>query len=258
MYVNIYIYIYIYIHTHIFICIYIHIFTGGERSNSCHTHTHTRTHTHTNTHSCTHTHTLIYIYIHTRTHMQEGGVPIHAIPVLFNVVDAGMCKTIRFSTWHMSFMFFSFFFSPCSICWMLSTLVRVKWFISECANGSFIFVNWPVQICGKTRVASINYMCAMVHVFVWHDSFICVMWLTDVCDWNLFTCKGTYMIDWVGRLWFLESNNALIPFVTDWGLWCLWEGVCDVCEKGQTSVSDGSVSLTCMTWLIYVCDMTHS
>jgi len=44
------------------------------------------------------------------------------------------------------------------------------------------------------------------------QDFKCLYWIiSKMLFWNVFTCKGTYMIDWVGRVWVTAYLYAFPP-----------------------------------------------
>jgi len=80
----------------------------------------------------------------------------------------------------------------------------------------------------------------MHHVYVWHDSIICVRWLIHMCG-----LSQPYM--WHDKYWCVLHVSfmrmTLLIHVSDMKYWCVWHN--------STSISRAG-------WPIHVCDMTHS
>jgi len=47
---------------------------------------------------------------------------------------------------------------------------------------SFVCVTWLTNVCDMTCVTWLMHMCEMTHAYVWHDSFTCVTWFIHMCD----------------------------------------------------------------------------
>jgi len=79
-------------------------------------------------------------------------------------------------------------------------------------------------------VPRLNYMCAMTHSYVWHDSLTCVPWL-------IHNGAMTHSYVW---------HDSFICVT-----WLI-----DMCHLTHSYVCH--VSLTCVAWLIHMCGMTHA
>jgi len=56
-------------------------------------------------------------------------------------------------------------------------------------HDSFICVTWLIHMCDMTH----SYVWHVTHLYMWHDSFICVTWLIHMCDmWRIPTCDMTH------------------------------------------------------------------
>ena len=146
-------------------------------------------------------------------------------------------------------------------------------------------------ICATWRIG----MCDMTHSYVWHDSFICVTWLIHMCDmthyvwrdlsmcvifchvkhdewficatWLIHMCKMTHSyvwhnsIDYAMYVWHdiykCAMSRRLISQVTH-----IWHSLIQRNGAFSTWTSGGFDSKShwhaCATWLIHMCDMTHS
>jgi len=153
----------------------------------------------------------------------------------------------------------------------------VTWLIHVCDmnhscvwHDSFMCVTWLIHVCDMTHscvwhdsrmcLISLIHMCDMTHkggpwydresqVCVWHDSFICVTWLIHMCDMphkGASRCDLTYV--------FAMAHSHV------------WRDSC-ICvtwliKEHHDVISDmssyGSFTFTCVTWLMHMCDVTHS
>jgi len=131
--------------------------------------------------------------------------------------------------------------------------------------------------------------------YVWHDSFICVTWLTHMCDsashicvtWLTHMCNMThsYVWLWLTQMWD-DARGGSIAVWHD-SFTCVWHDSCTcvwhdsficvwhdslICVTWLTHMWHAHVTgLTrsccccvtwlihmCVIWLIHMCDMTHS
>ena len=129
-------------------------------------------------------------------------------------------------------------------------------------------------------------MWCRTHVYVWHDTFLCVTWLIHMCamtcayvwhdaciclTWHIYTCGVTSWYVWHAVCYILPYNcitlhhaatatHVYMLHITD-----RW----DVCRMTRSYVwHDSFICVTwlmhmcnssiCVTWLIHMCDMTHA
>ena len=81
----------------------------------------------------------------------------------------------------------------------------------------------------------------MTHSYVWHDSFICVMWLISACDMSV-----------TGLIHMFDTTHSYVRhdlFIC--GTWLIH--MCDV-----TRSCVWRDSFICVMWLIHMCDVTRS
>jgi len=125
---------------------------------------------------------------------------------------------------------------------------------------SYICVTWLIHIRDMT------------HSCVWHDTFTCVTWLIYMCDmthscrrrdsficvtWLIHMCDMTHSYVW---------HDSFIRVT--WLIPCMWHDTfIHMNESAQTNLLRNTpVSLyachmstiKCVTWLVHMCDMTHS
>ena len=133
-----------------------------------------------------------------------------------------------------------------------------------------------------------RHMCDMTYSYVWHDSIICVTWLTHVCDMT-HSCVQIY-ISWTTKeqpvllkCWHvIVQHDSLICVTWLIHIWdlthsCVWHDslMCvasffinhqtairfsrqltsHMCDMNHVRVWHDSP--TCVTWLTHMCDMTH-
>ena len=127
-------------------------------------------------------------------------------------------------------------------------------------------------------------MCDMPHSYVWHASFICVIWLIHMCGMNH---PSSVWHDWPSRVW----HDSFAPWRWEWGIYCshICDVICDAtwsracleysiyelteahivaiyditsvytwCDGVMTHSYVWHDSFTRVTWLIRMCGMTHS
>jgi len=166
-------------------------------------------------------------------------------------------------------------------------------------RDSFIRVWRDSLMCATTMtsrryafcVTRLNRMCDMAHLYVWHDSFICVTWLIHMCDYDLALAAHmlwdicvTWLIHphiWHDAhiLWDMTVSRHLVlcrthpvthdSFIRVTCLIHVWHDSCVyVCDYYFVSTvrilwgvthsymwHDSSIRVT---WLIHTCDMTHT
>ena len=77
----------------------------------------------------------------------------------------------------------------------------------------------------------------MTHLYVWHDSFVCVTWLIGICD---MTQLYAWHVSFVCVTWPVHMRDMTRSYV-DVTLSYVWRA-----------------SLICVTWPFHVCDMNYS
>ena len=194
-------------------------------------------------HTCDMTDFCVIFLIHIRNDATYTTWPIHMYDMAHTYVWYGSFICLAWLT-HM-------WYSDMMRCIQHDPFICVTWL------NSFLCVTWLIHMCdmahsyvwhGSTHsyvwhdsficVTWLIHMCDMTHWYVWHDSFICVTWLIHMCDMAHATnmCDITHSCSW--HDWFIcdmthHMNDMTHSYV--------WHG-----------------SFTCETWLIYVCDTTHS
>jgi len=102
-------------------------------------------------------------------------------------------------------------------------------------------------------------MCDMTNSYVWHDSFICVTWLTHMCDMpHSYACHDSLIcVAWLFHLCAMthsyEWHNPCI-YVT-WLIHTCAMILSHTCDMTHSYVCHDS--LICVAWLFHVCAMTH-
>ena len=114
-------------------------------------------------------------------------------------------------------------------------------------HDSFICVTWLI------------YMCDMIHLYVWHDSFICVTWLSGEREGN-FERLWQKSKSFAGRMlqWFIEGihvwdlTHGLIRLIHTRDMTHLWVWETRLMAGNPGALMDVSHSY------VYMYDMTHS
>jgi len=113
------------------------------------------------------------------------------------------------------------------------------------SNSSYVWHNLFIRVIWLTD------MCDMTHSHVWHDSSTRVIWLIHVCDmthrhvWhNSITCVA----------WLIHMCDMTHPHVWYDSSTCVAR-LTDMCDMTHSHVWHDS--FMCVTWLIHTCDMTH-
>jgi len=125
-----------------------------------------------------------------------------------------------------------------------------------------MYAAWLIYVCGVTRsyawrgwfiwVAWVNEsgMTQLTDPYVWHDSFMCVVWLsmTHSCVWyDSSMCvawvlhRSSMCVAWLIHMWMANSSVS-----------CSFACVLLFYMCGK------SCSFLCVVWLIHVCGVTHS
>ena len=86
-------------------------------------------------------------------------------------------------------------------------------------------------------------MCDMTHLYVWHDSFMCVTWLIDICD---MTHSYVWHDSFICVTWLTHMCDMTHSYV--------WH-VAFLCDMAYSYVWHDS--FICVTWLIHMCDMKN-
>jgi len=222
-------------------------------------------------------------------------------------LDSFICNSIMRPrcVWHDSFICVTRLIYMCdmthSYVWP-DPFICVTWRIHMCDithtyvwHDSFICVTWLIRMCDMTRsyvwhdsfirVTWLIHMCDITHTYVWHDSFICVTWLIHMCDvtrsyvWHdsctrHVTCMSVQLcsnddqvcvsqVEILVEFEFVPRNVSFArDLVTEQHAkrkkeitWLIH--VCDISHSDVWRDSFIYV-IICVTWLIHTCDMTHS
>ena len=158
-----------------------------------------------------------------------------------DVVVACMCDMTRLHTWHDFIVTWLVHLHQCRCG------VRVHVWHDSCLHvwhDSFVCVTWLLHICDMTHsyvwhdsficVTWLIHMCDMTHSYVWHNSFICVTWLIHLYQCRSGGCVNVWHDSFTYMTWL---HRDMTPSPTSMSMW----GSC-----------------ACLTWLVYMCDMTHS
>jgi len=103
----------------------------------------------------------------------------------------------------------------------------------------------------------------MTHCYVWHDSLPCVTWLIDICDTDTFELVLSLIWFELGLILQLRHILGGFPSYSGWVscvCWFHWH-VSFSCVTWLTATRgdmSGVDSFIRVTWLIPMCDMTHS
>jgi len=129
--------------------------------------------------------------------------------------------------------------------------VRTK-ILSRCTIHIKQFVNTIHQII-LTQQKSMNFICNMTHLCVWHVAFVCVTLLMQ-----MFALTDTYVWQdsfiWV--TWFIHVSTMTYSHACDICVTCLiymramtliW-----ICDRNHWYDA-----FICVTWLVHMCDMLH-
>ena len=162
-----------------------------------------------------------------------------------------VCDVIDSCVWRDSFM-------------CVTRLIPVCNMTHSCVwHDSFVCVTWLIHVCD------------MIHSCAWHDSFMCVTWLfhvyelTHSCVWhNSFSCMpwlfdmGDMTHPCVCEDSFLCVTETLLMQRATWYSnrritthSCAWRDSCIIVILLTWRVHSYHL---CVTWLIHVCETTHS
>ena len=123
-------------------------------------------------------------------------------------------------------------------------------------HDSFVCVTWLIR------------MCDMTHSYVWHDSFICVTWLIRMCD---MTHSYVWHDSFIRVTWLIRMCDMTHSYV--WHDWFVYDMTQVptyyysnyILERyGHFSMIYGAQGLTLFMWVIYfpwlicICAVTHS
>ena len=149
--------------------------------------------------------------------------------------------------------------------------LRETWLIECCHIG--MCVTWLVQCCCvrmcvtrlvrscRIRVTHIQTQehCG-THSHVWHDSFTCVAWLIHMCGMThshnniLVHVNATTTIEWV--VTFTRVTRRVRCCCIH--MHVVEQLLCMLLYNNSSACSCIHTYVTCVTWLIHMCDMTHS
>ena len=127
-------------------------------------------------------------------------------------------------------------------------------------HNSFTYVTCLIHVC--------VHVCDMSHWHVWHDPFTCVTWRNHICDmtaklvsisahtqvwlrvsyetWHIHVCETTH--SYLRHITHIHESVHTRE--------CIMSHIyMSHCHKHEYVWHD---SFTCVTWLIYMCDMMHS
>jgi len=104
---------------------------------------------------------------------------------------------------------------------------------------------WHDSLTPRTSYARVNSHLEVTHWYVWHDSFIWVTWLIHTCViWLIHMCDMTHSYVWHDSRTCTHLEGSFLwydPFIN-----IMW------------SKHTRDMTHSCVTWLIQICDMTHS
>ena len=244
--IYIYVHICVHIYTHIYFCIY----------------TNTRTRTHTNSR-------LEHVFV-VITPRQPRALAPRSVTAPQSVGNERVCvcvcvcvcacacvlvcvpahaRMVHSYVWHDTFM-----------CVWHDAFIRVTWRIHMCDikhsiiwHETFVNVTWPIHVswwhihtCHMTHshTRRDSFICDdTTHLYAWHDSFARVTWLMHMCDmihsyvWH--DCAMTYHMS-------PKSQHDQLTCPTHIYIYDMTH------SNGCHDV------ITCVTWHMHMCDVTHS
>jgi len=189
-----------------------------------------------------------------------------------------MCDMTRLDGWHDSFICVTWLIHMCDMThsYVWHDLFKYEAWASQ---ASFICVTWLVHMCDTTRsdvwhdssicLAWRIHICDVTHSYVWHDlfirgdhgSFICVTRRIHRCD---MTHSHVWLIYISAVIQSIRDTThtylcACIENVRRDSFVCVNECRTWLIRRMSTSMQDTTHSyLWRKTWLIHMCDMTHS
>jgi len=180
------------------------------------------------------------------------------------------------SSWHDSFICVMF------VTWLIyvwcswnchMTWLMFHWNASQHIWRSdsfiFVFVTWLIYMCDVRDMSydmtHVSFECVAAHMkesCSWHDSFICVMIVTWLMIFTTHSYVWYSWHDWWYSwhdscfIWMHRSTYEGVRFVT----WLIY--MCDdrdmTYDIRDTFICDMTHLYSCVTFLIHMCDMTHS
>ena len=123
--------------------------------------------------------------------------------------------------------------------------------LSHVQHDSFICVTWLMSPDVFQGRHALIHMCAMTHLCVWHETFMCVIWNIHVCD---MTYSYVWHDSFMSVTWLIHMCGTTHS--------CVWLDSF-ICEKLLIYMCDMTHSYVWhdlfirVTLLIHVCDMTH-
>jgi len=108
-------------------------------------------------------------------------------------------------------------------------------------------------------------MCDMTHSYVWHDSLICVTWLTHTCTWLIRRASAAAVIalhdSFIRVTWLIRRALAAATLESHYS-WLTH--TCDITHDSiivVTCLIRGTLAAPTLeshdSWLTHMCDMTH-
>ena len=114
-------------------------------------------------------------------------------------------------------------------------------------------------------------MCGMTHLYLWHDSFICVTWLIRMCDmthlyvwhysfrcvtWLIYMCDMTHSYVWhdpfICVIWHIHMCETTHSYVChDSGSLSPFVQICDTFICAPWLIQSETWLIQSETWLIY-------
>jgi len=138
-------------------------------------------------------------------------------------------------------------------CDMNHLYVRHVW------HDSFVCVIWLIRTCDKWD---------MTHSCVWHDGFKGLTWLIHVRVWGCHVTPShvTWLSHMRAKTWRFSTAWLYMTHLHVTWLICtvMWHiRTCDMIQPYESETSWVSTAwlcatFVCVTWLVYICDMTHS
>jgi len=195
-----------------------------------------------------------------------------------------VCGTAHSYVWHDTFICVAWLIHMCDMTYayvhmphsyVLHDAFIYVWHDSYVWHDIFIRVTWRIHTCDMTHsyVTWLNHMCDMTHSYVWRDWFVCVTYERVVSlvgmghvkhmieSYHIWMSHITY--EWSTALravsFFLSFPSRCASYVINMSESCQWV-MSHICMGHVTHISFVYVAWPsiCVTWLISMCDMTHS
>ena len=208
-----------------------------------------------------------------------------------------MCDMTHSYLWYDSFIYVLRLIYMCDIthsymCY--DSFIHVTWLIHMCAMTHsylcydlFIRVPWLIHMRDMTHsyvcydafihVTWLIHMCDMTHLYMWHDSFVYVPWLIHTCAMTDFFCDVTHSYGYrcvptahgankdafICVPWLIHTCDMTHFYVWHDSFLCVtWLMNMNAGAYRRHMVLTKAHSYMChdsyVTWLISICDMTHS